>query len=117
MHSLFPFCTGDKPTLRQLQLLDCPSGVELRVIKTVAPKLVRLAIALNFDYSVIETVQHDQSEAELACISILNQWMRGEGQQPATWNTLIKALRDADYCNLAEDLRRELGSPSQQADQ
>ena len=87
------------------------------MIKTIAPNLVKLAIALDFDYSVIETVQRNQPEAELACISILSRWMNGEGQQPATWNTLIKALKDADYRNLAERLRRELGPPLQQADQ
>ena len=87
------------------------------MIKTVAVRWVELAIALDFEFSVIETVQSNYSKAELACISILNRWMNGEGQQPATWNTLIKALKDAEYRNLAEDLRRELGPPSQQADQ
>ena len=108
---------GDKPTLKQLQKLVCPSGSKLRVINTVAAKWIGLAIALNFEYSVIETVQGNNLELEPACISILSQWLKGEGEQPATWNTLLHALEHADLTVLAKDLRRELGSPSQQADQ
>ena len=37
--------------------------------------------------------------------------MSGEGQQPATWSTLIQGLKDADFATLANDLRKELSSP------
>ena len=107
-NTLFFSCTtGDKPKLKQLQKLVCPSGVTLKVIKSVAAKWESIAIALDIDYS---TEQRDFSHVEAACIAILRRWIDGEGEQPATWNTLIGALEDADYLNLAKDLRKELGS-------
>ena len=81
------------------------------MINTVAAQWIKLAIALEFDYNTIEAVKSNHSEAELSCIAILSRWMNGEGQQPATWETFIQALEDADYLNLAKDLKRELGSP------
>ena len=110
--TLFPFLSlGDKPKLKQLQKLDCPSGSKLRVINTIAAKWIRLAIALDIDYSAEQGDTRDDDEA---IISILRRWIDGEGEQPVTWGTLIEALEDAGCENLANDLRRELGS---QADQ
>ena len=79
----------------------------------MAPKWESVAIALEIDYGAEERETH---RVEAAVISILRRWINGEGEQPATWETLIQALEDASYLNLAKDLRRELGSPSQQSD-
>ena len=33
------------------------------------------------------------------------EWLRGNGRKPTTWNTIIKALEEADLVELAADLK------------
>ena len=107
---------GDKPELNQLQKLICPSGKIVKVIESTAAGWMNLAIALKFKSNVIQIIQTDSLGVVNASISTLSRWMDGESQQPATWSVLIQALEDASFTVLANDLRREFGSSSQQAD-
>ena len=40
----------------------------------------------------------------MACLNMFQRWMRGEGRGPVCWEVLMKALKDAQYTVLAEDL-------------
>ena len=37
-------------------------------------------------------------------VTILREWINGKGQEPYTWATLVKCLRDADLNRLADDI-------------
>ena len=40
--------------------------------------------------------------------TILQEWLKGRGKEPFTWETLVKVLRDADLSTLADDIEHEL---------
>ena len=37
-------------------------------------------------------------------IEILEEWLNGRGEQPVTWLTLVKVLKDAGFSELAKDI-------------
>ena len=41
-------------------------------------------------------------------MTILQEWLKGRGREPFTWETLVKVLRDADLSTLADDIEHEL---------
>ena len=43
-----------------------------------------------------------------ACFKGLVYWLEGNADKPVTWETLLKALREADMKGYAEDLEKEL---------
>ena len=45
---------------------------------------------------------------EACCIEVFQRWLRGEGLEPVTWETLLEGLRDMDYINLAGDIEKRL---------
>ena len=36
--------------------------------------------------------------------TILTKWLHGEGEQPATWRTLIQVLKDSELRSLAHEI-------------
>jgi len=43
-----------------------------------------------------------------ACTEILDHWLQGNGRTPGTWKTLLEALRDCPFMQLADDLEEAL---------
>ena len=43
---------------------------------------------------------------------MFSDWLEGKGRQPTTWETLIKALEEADFSEVANDLKDVLGEYS-----
>lgn len=41
-------------------------------------------------------------------ITILREWINGKGQEPFTWDSLVKCLRDAELNRLADDIEEVL---------
>ena len=37
--------------------------------------------------------------------TVFNEWLQGNGRKPTTWNTVIKALEEADLSELAGELK------------
>jgi len=44
-------------------------------------------------------------------LAILKKWLHGEGEQPATWRTLVQVLKDSDLSVLAEEIEAVKSSP------
>ena len=40
--------------------------------------------------------------------AILEKWISGKGQQPVTWDTLVKCLQDIDLAVLADEIKEVL---------
>ena len=79
----------------------------MRVIEGVAAQWEHLALALQFDGSVIEIVRRDTFyQTEDACREMLQRWLEGYGgtRQPVNWGTLIDSLLDAGFVDIAENL-------------
>jgi len=48
------------------------------------------------------------SQWSCACTEILDHWLQGNGRTPGTWKTLLEALRDCPFTQLADDLEEAL---------
>ena len=44
-----------------------------------------------------------------ACHAMFSEWLEGKGRTPTTWETVIKALEEADLGEVAQDLKEVLG--------
>lgn len=102
---------SDRPTLKQLLILNGHNGQRVRVIDSVAAEWEELAIVLGFEPAEINYVKRDYNQnARGACREILTKWLNGEcnHDSPITWGTLIQCLIDAGHVGVAEDLQETL---------
>ena len=93
-----------KPRLYELDLIR-GNGKTVRVISRASAIWKSVAIRLHFEGHEINCIQRDQHfQAGNACRTMLTEWLEGKGRQPAAWETLIKALQEADLSEVASDL-------------
>lgn len=90
-----------KVSWRDLDLLN-RCGKKIRIIKQIASRWEDVARRLDIDYKRVERA--DSRDCDRACSKILNMWCNGEGRQPATWETFIEALEEAQFGELAEQI-------------
>ena len=82
--------------MRELQLLVDASGMQVRVIHSVAPHWKSVATALGFDGARIKVIDMGAFyKPEDACREMFIKWMNGEHGlcKPLTWATLIGCLQ------------------------
>ena len=97
---------GDRPDMRQLERFVGVRGMVFEVVKEVSTDWEKLALALHLRGDIIREQRHFQPEA--ACRTILQRWLNGDGQQPATWGTLLDCLEDIGHGTLAGYLGKEV---------
>ena len=96
--------------LHQLDLLE-ENGSTVRIIDTVASKWDRIALRLHFSGHDISRIERDHEKSVVrACQAMFSEWLEGKGRQPITWNTLIEALKEAGFSQLASELEK-ISSP------
>ena len=94
-----------QPQEHQLDLIE-GNGREVRVIKKVASRWEDVATRLHFDLDEIKCIKKDNHYiTNPSCCEMFNLWLKGNGRRPADWETLIKALREAEFSELAEDVQ------------
>ena len=98
--------SGDKATLPQLLNFPGKSG-EINVPERIGTHYKTFGIFLLKDDSgaKVESIAKEQGEPIQISIKILQKWLQGEGMQPPTWSTIIKALKMSNLGVLAEDIR------------
>jgi hypothetical protein len=80
----------------------------VRVIQQSAAKWVSVATRLYFESHDISRLREDYpQQAVKACQTVFIEWLEGKDRlrTPTTWNTVIKALEEADLSELAGDLK------------
>ena len=92
--------------MQQLERFVGKNGMMFEVVKEVSTDWEKLALALHLRGEIIREQRHFQPEA--ACRNILQRWLNGDGQQPATWDTLLDCLEDIGHGTLAGYLRKEV---------
>ena len=97
-----------EPTLLELTRLKSKSGETVEVIRSLAPKWEDLATEFNFDSNgcQLRLFQCDSRgrTAVESCRDVLIHWLAGNGEQPATWRTLITILHSLKHMKLASML-------------
>ena len=86
------------------------SGKVVKVIKIVAGKWERVAVRLLFDQHDIERINRDHHQTIPSCQAMFAEWIDGEHRKPVNWKTLITALEEAEFSELASDLQVVLRS-------
>ena len=81
------------------------------MIDTAAAVWDKVALRLHFEGHDIARIKRDcHYQAGPACQTVFSEWLRGKGRQPTSWDTLIKALREAGLPDVASDLGHVLGT-------
>ena len=93
------------PKLHQIDRIE-GNGKVIKVITSTAAKWEQVATRLYLDHHIIEHIKRDHYQTVPCCRKIFERWLDGEGRQPATWKTLIIALEEADFSELANDLQK-----------
>lgn len=101
-----------KPRLAQLTLLKTTEGQKVQIIQDVAPKWKDFGISLDFDPDgrTLDLIEAEQKiNGPVACCRAMFQhWLAGNGA-PATWDTLMELLQDAEQSHLAQQIKAVLG--------
>lgn len=101
------------PLLHELDRID-GGGRTVRLINTTAADWKRVATRLHFDNSDIRRIEkNNPNKCEDACRDMLDEWLRGSFRVPTNWETLIKALEEADFSNISNDLQHIIVSHQQ----
>ena len=104
-------CLGSKPKLHQLSLLKV-NDKQKRIIPEIGVDWEKLALRLEFDHPVIETIKDNNSgrneRNEWSCQDMLRRWLDGGACRPVTWERLVEAIRDIPRDRLATEVEELL---------
>ena len=102
--------TSSLPKLHQLDLIDS-NGKTVRVIKQAAAKWESVVTRLYFESHDITRIREDYHQQSIkACQTVFIEWLEGRGRKPTTWDTVIKALDEANLSELSADLKVALSA-------
>jgi len=97
-----------RPEMNELYCIRDQQNRRIQLISTVQTNFAALGLTLNLHYSIIESIEQRNYSQEISCTKILSHWLKGNGRTPVTWKTLLEALRDCAFMQLAEDLEKAL---------
>ena len=80
----------------------------LRIIAELGVDWEELALLLEFDHNVVETIKEDNRGVEKSCRDMLRRWLDGGACQPVTWERLVEAVRDIPRDRLATEIEELL---------
>ena len=102
----------DQPTFPLL--IDFPAsagGESLNVLKEIGTHYNMFGVLLLNDKTgatISALEQQHQCRATAINYEILQQWIRGSGKKPVTWETLVKVLRQIELNTLADKIESSL---------
>ena len=77
----------------------------MRVMNVISGHWLSTAIALGFDEHSIDKIKSSShNQAREACGMMMIECLKEAKRTPVTWETLVRALRDAELADLAEQL-------------
>ena len=95
---------ASKPQLHELDRIT-GNGKTVKVINRASPVWEKVATRLHFEGHDILTIRRNEHQAEDACRTVFMEWLEGKGRSPTTWETVIKALEEAELAEVAKDLK------------
>ena len=69
-----------------------------------------MATRLYFEGHDIQNIKRNHTYCVEACHTMFMEWLEKKGRIPKTWNTLIKALKEANLSEIATDLELVLNN-------
>ena len=72
----------------------------------VASKWEEVATRLHFEgHDILSIRRSEHHQVKDACRTMFIEWLEGKGRTPTTWDTVIKALEEAELGEVAKDLK------------
>lgn len=99
------------PRLSELQFMITSDGEGVEIIKSVASEWQKICVQMDFDPAgnTLELItQAERGNPVPCCMSVFRHWLKGNGLQPITWNTLLRILKRCGYLRLAEKVKAAL---------
>ena len=94
-----------RPKLHEIELVK-GQDKEVRVIERVASKWKHVATRLYFEpYDIDRIAEDSHHQTCQACHKMFGEWLTGKFRKPLNWETLIKALTEADFSVIASELQ------------
>ena len=94
----------------KLLCFPTPTG-KVNLTKEVGPNYLMLGIFLLEDATGQKTsaieLEHSRNAVRITH-HIFELWLRGEGRQPVSWDTLVTVLRDLDLNMLADVIEKNV---------
>ena len=87
------------------------NGKKVKLIDAAAAVWEKVAIRLHFEACDIARIAKDyHQQSVLAATTVFIEWLGGKGRQPASWDILIKALKETElFTDIVNDLEYILG--------
>ena len=100
-----------KPTIKQLLILKTKSG-KIDLQTALAADWKKFGVYLDFDddgsaLNLIES-RCGRGDPEASYQEMMMRWVSGSGEQPASWRTLVRLLREFRRNTLAQDIEDAL---------
>ena len=97
------------PRLAELKLMKTKTGEKVEIIKALAPRWYDFGDYLDFDPTG-EKLEQIKAESlhegpTVCCRNMFQHWLKGNGRQPATWETLIELLEDFEQPMLVQKIK------------
>ena len=93
-----------RPTMQQLDILKYRGG-RVKIMDQISHRWHKVAIHLGFDSHEISNIkQSSLLNPEDACMTMFIKWLEGGKKRP-TWKTLVQALTDAGFQELAVEIQ------------
>ena len=101
---------GEKPTLQKLSCYkyndESKERQRMHIIKELAARWKDVGLALDFGSSDLNNIKRDKGNVEDCCMELMDRWLQGTVQtKPVTWETLLEAMEDAQFVELARKLK------------
>ena len=78
----------------------------MKIVDRVANEWERVATQLYFELHDIRRIKKDHpNDCRATCSTVFGEWLEGSDRLPTTWDTLIKALVEANFSEVAADIK------------
>ena len=97
-----------KPTIKQLLVLETKSGKKIDLQTALAADWNHFGYFLEFDEDgrALDCIKQEcgRDDPKACYRQMMKEWIRGSGEQPASWRTLVRLLREFGDNVLAKDI-------------
>ena len=99
-----------KPTIKQLFILKTKSGGSIDIKTALAADWKGFGVYFDFDSdgSALNLIETECGKPEACYQQMMMRWVSGSGEQPASWRTLVRLLREFGKNTLAQDIEDAL---------
>ena len=103
--------TDEAPTLVTLGAFKKRDGTTISILAKLGTDYTNFGIYLlnDGDGTVVEQIDNNhRGQAGPIMTDIARKWIRGQGKQPITWQTLLEVIHTMNLKTLETELRGEL---------